>query len=49
MARATPEQKLSFRNADRYSSAEIAMRADHAAFYARRAGLLAAGSFGSRS
>lgn len=48
-ARATPEQKLSFRNADRYSSAEIAMRADHAAFYARRAGLLAAGSFGSRS
>jgi fucokinase len=39
IARATPEQKNGFRSADRYSSAEIAMRADHTAFYARRAAL----------
>jgi hypothetical protein len=42
IACATPEQKLSFRSADRYSSAEIAVRADHAAFHARRAALRAA-------
>lgn len=40
---ATAEQKLRFRDADRYSSAEIAVRADHAAFHARRAALRAAG------
>ena len=40
---ATPEQKLRFVSADRYSSAEIAVRADHAAFHARRAALRAAG------
>ena len=34
---ATPEQKASFLSAERYSSAEIAVRADHAAFHARRA------------
>jgi len=39
---ATPAQKLEFRSADRYSSAEIAVRADHASFYARRAALRAA-------
>lgn len=39
---ATPAQKLEFRSADRYSSAEIAVRADHATFYARRAALRAA-------
>jgi hypothetical protein len=42
VASATPEQKLAFRSADRYSSAEIAVRADHATFYARRAALRAA-------
>ena len=44
IASATPEQKLSFRSADRYSSTEIAVRADHAAFHARRAALRAAGA-----
>ena len=39
---ATPEQKLEFRSADRYSSAEIAVRADHATFYTRRAAIRAA-------
>jgi len=39
---ATPAQKLEFVSADRYSSAEIAVRADHATFYARRAALRAA-------
>ncbi|MFY9725463.1 MAG: L-fucokinase [Bryobacteraceae bacterium] len=39
---ATPEQKISFRSADRYSSADIAVRADQASFYARRAALRAA-------
>jgi fucokinase len=34
---ATPAQKLAFRAADRYSSAEIAVLVDHADFYARRA------------
>jgi hypothetical protein len=42
VASATPEQKLAFRSADRYSSAEIAVRADHTMFYARRAALRAA-------
>ena len=42
VASATPEQKLAFRSADRYSSAEIAVRADHATFYARRTALRAA-------
>jgi hypothetical protein len=42
VAGATPEQKLAFRSADRCSSAEIAVRADHASFYARRAALRAA-------
>jgi len=36
---ATAQQKLRFRDADRYSSAEIAVRADHAAFHARRTAL----------
>jgi len=39
MAHATPEQKLGFRCADRYSSAEIAALADQAAFHARRAAI----------
>ncbi len=39
IARATPQQKLAFCSADRYSSAEIAVRVDHATFYARRAAL----------
>jgi hypothetical protein len=39
---ATPAQKIEFRSADRYSSAEIAVRADHASFYARRTALRAA-------
>jgi len=43
MGGATAEQKLRFRYADRYSSAEIAVRADHAAFHARRTALRAAG------
>jgi fucokinase len=43
IAAATPEQKAGFREADRYSSAEIALLADHAAFHARRAALRAAG------
>jgi hypothetical protein len=43
IASATPEQKRGFRSADRYSSAEIAVRADPAAFYARRTALRAAG------
>ena len=34
---ATPEQKTAFLSADRYSSNEIAARADQAAFHARRA------------
>jgi fucokinase len=38
---ATPAQKFEFGSADRYSSAEIAVRADHASFYARRAALRA--------
>jgi fucokinase len=42
IAGATTEQKLGFRFADRYSSAEIAVRDDHAAFHARRAALRAA-------
>jgi fucokinase len=42
-ASATPEQKIGFRSAERYSSAEIAVRADHAAFHARRTALRAAG------
>jgi len=42
VAGATPEQKLAFRSADRCSSAEIAVLADHASFYARRAALRAA-------
>jgi fucokinase len=41
-AAATPAQTLEFRAADRYSSAEIAIRVDHAAFHARRAALRAA-------
>ena len=36
IASATPEQKRGFRSADRYSSAEIAARADHTTFHARR-------------
>jgi len=40
LAAATPAQKLQFHSADRYSSAEIAVRADHATFYARRAALI---------
>ena len=44
IASATPEQKIGFRSADRYSSTEIAARADHAAFHARRAALRAAGA-----
>ena len=42
LARATAAEKLAFQAADRYSSAEIAVRADHAAFHARRAALRAA-------
>jgi len=42
LASATPEQKLSFRCADRYSSAEIALRVDHTAFHARGAARIAA-------
>jgi len=42
VARATAAEKLAFQAADRYSSAEIAVRADHAAFHARRAALRAA-------
>ncbi len=38
---ATPEQKRSFLEADRYSSAEIARRVDHEAFHARRAAIRA--------
>jgi fucokinase len=41
-ASATPAQKLEFDSADRYSSAEIAIRADHTTFYARRTALRAA-------
>ncbi|MGO9009133.1 MAG: L-fucokinase [Bryobacteraceae bacterium] len=41
IAGATPAQKLAFRSADRYSSAEIAVRADPATFHARRAALRA--------
>lgn len=37
IASATPEQKIGFLAADRYSSTEIAVRADHTAFHARRA------------
>jgi fucokinase len=44
VAGATPEQKLSFCEADRYSSAEIAVRADHTAFLARRTACRAAGA-----
>jgi len=45
VASATPEQKIEFLSADRYSSAEIAVRSDHTTFYARRAALrVAAGS-----
>jgi fucokinase len=45
IAIATPQQKIGFRSSDRYSSAEIAVRADHAAFHARRAALRAAREF----
>ncbi len=38
---ATPEQKSSFLAADRYSSAEIAVRVDHDAFHGRRAAIRA--------
>ena len=37
VAGATPEQKAGFLSADRYSSTDIAVRADQAAFHARRA------------
>ena len=37
VAGATPEQKTGFLSADRYSSTEIAVRADQTSFYARRA------------
>jgi hypothetical protein len=37
--RATVGQKRAFLAADRYSSAEIAVRVDHAAFHARRAAI----------
>jgi hypothetical protein len=40
---ATPEQKRSYRAADRYSSAEIAVRIDHDAFHGRRAAIRASG------
>lgn len=43
-AGATAEQKLSFHSAERYSSAEIALRADQTAFHARRAALRGGGS-----
>jgi fucokinase len=36
VSNATAAQKLDFLSADRYSSAEIAVRADHASFHARR-------------
>ena len=36
---ATPQHKLAYRAADRYSSAEIALLVDQAAFHARRAAL----------
>jgi fucokinase len=39
IANATAEQKSGFRFANRYSSTEIAVRADHTAFHARRAAL----------
>ena len=39
IASATPEQKRGFRSADRYSSAEIAVRADDTTFHKRRAAL----------
>jgi fucokinase len=39
---ATQEQKIRFLDSDRYSAAEIALRVDHAAFYARRRELCAA-------
>ena len=39
IANATVEQKSGFRFANRYSSTEIAVRADHTAFHARRAAL----------
>jgi hypothetical protein len=42
VASATPAQKREFDSADRYSSAEIAVLADHASFHARRAALRAA-------
>ena len=42
IAGATADQKLAFGSADRYSSAEIAVRVDQAAFYSRRAALRAA-------
>jgi len=42
IASATPDQKTAFLSADRYSAAGIAVRADHAAFHARRAALRAA-------
>jgi len=42
IAGATQEQKARFRAADRYSSAEIALRVDQTAFHARRACLRAA-------
>jgi len=41
-ASATPAQRLAFRAADRYSSAEIALRVDHTTFHARRVALRAA-------
>jgi fucokinase len=39
--RASPEQKRAFLAADRYSSAEIAVRVDHDAFHSRRAAIRA--------
>ena len=39
VARATPEQKRRFLDADRYSSAEIAVRVNLSAFHARRAAI----------
>jgi hypothetical protein len=39
VSNATAAQKLDFLSADRYSSAEIAVRANHVSFHARRAAL----------
>lgn len=45
---ATPEQKRSFLAADRYSSAEIAIKVNHDAFHGRRASLRASALTESR-